>query len=378
MAEKNGTNATNATAVQTVVKASPSQRFVEKVCAEFKDNVGEALELTDYQKKLIQGYFIIVDRALKSAEEDRLNRNAKNKDPKYNNDLAVVWQNVNMTDLVLDAAHYARIGLDMMSENMLTPIPYKNKAKGWYDITLMEGYNGVRYIGEKYAIDRPRAVTIEVVYSTDVFRPIKKSVNNRVETYEFEITSPFDRGTIVGGFAYLQFSDETKNELIVMSMKDIEKRKPKYASANFWGGKTTSWEGGKQVETENEGWLDEMVRKTLIREAFSAKHLPRDPQKIDESYQYMKDRAVRYAEIEAQAEVSSNANAVLIDTTPDEIVATLPTEETTVAAQPARPVGNENPAAKPGSAKFVETSEPTPFDELDVPPKPSETIGLGF
>ena len=101
-----------------------------------------------------------------------------------------------------------------------------------------------------------------------------------------------------------------------MSMKDIEKRKPKYASANFWGGKQKVWEKGKQVEVETEGWLDEMVRKTIIREAFSAKHLPRDPKKVDDSYQYMKMREARYAEIEAQAEITANANATLIDTTP--------------------------------------------------------------
>ena len=59
-----------------------------------------------------------------------------------------------------------------------------------------------------------------------------------------------------------------------------------------------------------------MVRKTIIREAFSAKHLPRDPKKVDDSYQYMKMREARYAEIEAQAEITANANATLIDTTP--------------------------------------------------------------
>lgn len=129
-------------------------------------------------------------------------------------------------------------------------MPKQATKRNIYDITLMEGYNGIRYIAEKYAVEVPTAVTIEVVYSTDTFKPIKKGKDNRVESYEFEINNAFSRGDIVGGFAYLEFADPTKNELIIMSMHDIEKRKPAYASANFWGGKGKEWKDGKQVEVE--------------------------------------------------------------------------------------------------------------------------------
>lgn len=294
---------------------SMSERFTNSVIKEFGGNVSGALSVTDYQRQLIQGYFIGIDRALKAAEDERIRKNERNTDHKYDNTLPVTWQNVNMTDLALDLVHYARMGLDMMQENMLFPIPFKNNKKNCYDINLMEGYNGKRYIAEKYAIEVPKAVTVEVVYSTDRLTPIKKSASHSIETYEFEITSPFDRGQIVGGFAYLEFAEPTKNELIIMSMKDIEKRKPKYASANFWGGKT--YENGKQVDVE--GWLDEMVRKTLIREAYGAKHLPRDPKKVDDNYQHMKMREAHYAEMEAQTEIAENANTVLIDTTHAEL-----------------------------------------------------------
>lgn len=307
----------NAPAAKTSEQLAMSERFTNTVLKEFGGSVAGALQVSDYQRTLIQGYFIVIDRALKAAEEERVRKNANNKDHKYDNDLPINWNTVNLNDLALDLVHYARMGLDMTQDNMLFPIPYKNNKRNNYDVTLMEGYNGIRYIAEKYAVEVPTAVTIEVVYSTDNFRPIKKGGNNRVENYEFEITNPFDRGDIVGGFAYIEFADPTKNELIIMPMKDILKRKPKYASANFWGGKQKVWENGKQVEVENEGWLDEMVRKTIIREAFSAKHLPRDPKKVDDSYQYMKMREARYAEIEAQAEITANANATLIDTTPN-------------------------------------------------------------
>ncbi len=302
------------TIAEKKTQLTTSEKFTNTVLKEFGNSVAGTLQVTEYQKSLIQGYFIVIDRTLKTAEEERLRKNANNRDPKYNNDLPVNWNTVNLNGLALDLVHYAKMGLDMMQENMLFPIPYKNNKRNWYDINLMEGYNGIRYISEKYALEVPTAVTVEVVYSSDVFKPIKKGKDNLVENYEFEITNAFDRGEIIGGFAYLEFSDSTKNELIIMSMKDIEKRKPQYASANFWGGKTKVWENGKQVEKECEGWLDEMVRKTIIREAYSAKHLPRDPKKIDDNYRYMKMREAKYAEIEAQAEIEANANTITIDT----------------------------------------------------------------
>ncbi len=290
-----------------------SKRFTERVLNEFGSSISGALQVTEFQKSLIQGYFIEIDRVLKKAEEERLRKNAANADHKYDNNLAFSWNTVNLNDLAIDLMHYARVGLDMTQDNMLFPIPFKNNKRECYDITLMEGYNGKRYIGEKYALDVPTSVTVEVVYSTDVFRPIKKGENTRTESYYFEITNPFDRGDIVGGFAYLEFSDASKNKLVIMSMKDVMKRKPQHASINFWGGKQKIWENGKQVEVEAEGWLDEMVRKTIIREAYSAKHLPRDPKKVDDSYQYMKLREARFAEIEAQQEISAKANSQMIN-----------------------------------------------------------------
>ena len=298
--------------VQNDVQITASERFQRKVLNEFGGSVGE-IQITTAQKLLVQGYFIVIDRMLKTGENDRLTKNAKATDPKYVNDLPYNWKNVNLTDLAIDLVHYARMGLDMLQPNMLFPIAYKNNKTQKYDVTLMKGYNGVRYIAEKYAMEPPKSVAAEVVYSTDKFRPIKKNASSEIENYEFEITSPFDRGEIIGGFAYLEFSDPAKNKLIIMSMKDVEKRKPQYASPNFWGGKTTVWENGTRVEKEVEGWRDEMVKKTVLREAYSPKHIPLDPTKVDEAYHAAKLREVRYAELEAEAEIEENANKIVID-----------------------------------------------------------------
>lgn len=303
-----------------VQQENMSERFTKKVLAEFGSSVSGAMEVTDFQRRLIQGYFIMIDRALKNAEEERLRKNKASSNHDYDNNLPVTWQNVNLADLALDLVHYARMGLDMQQDAMLYPVPYKNNKANLYDITLMPGYNGIKYTAIRYALEAPVGETIELVYSTDTFVPHKKDSAHPVATYEFQINNPFDRGEIVGGFGYLEFAEPAKNELIIMPLKDILKRKPEYASANFWGGKATEWQTvdgkRKKVEVEKEGWFEEMCRKTLIREVYSAKHLPRDPQKIDDAYQFMKAREARFAEIQAQAEIDAQANIIPIDTTP--------------------------------------------------------------
>jgi recombination protein RecT len=282
-------------------EVSASERFTSMVFREFGANAVGEPQITDHQRSLISNYFIVIDRVLKTAEADRVARNEKNTNHQYDNNLPVSWKTVNMTDLALDLVHFARMGLDMMQPNMLFPIPYKNNKAQKYDITLMKGYNGIFYMAQKYAVEAPKAITVEVVYSTDHFKPLKRNFERSVEAYEFEITNPFDRGEIIGGFAYIEYDEPAKNKLVMMSKKDIEKRKPARASENFWG-----------------KWEDEMVRKTLVREACSAKYIPIDPAKVDEAYRAAKLREVRYAEIEADAEAEQNANRTVIDVTPEE------------------------------------------------------------
>lgn len=346
--------------VPAEVKPNAAERFTAKVMKEFGSTVGE-IQVTDYQRQLVQGYFIAIDRALKSAEEERLRKNEKNKDhEKYDNNLPVTWGNVNLNDLALDVVHYARMGLDMMQENHLFPIPYKNNKTGKYDMTLMPGYNGIQYIAEKYAVEPPLAVTVELVYSTDTFRPIKKSAENQVENYEFAINNAFDRGEIIGGFGYIEYADPVKNKLVIMTKKDIEKRKPKYASANFWGGKQKVWENGKQVDQETDGWYEEMCLKTIKREIYSAKHIPRDPKKIDDNYQYMKMREARIAELEAQDIIDANANGMVIDVTPTALPEPVtPASGVPISGNPSEPAASPRPTAETAPAAIQDDGQTT-------------------
>lgn len=74
----------------------------------------------------------------------------------------------------MDIIYYARVGLDMNIPNHLHPIPFKNNRTNKYEIALIEGYNGIKYMAENYALDKPLNVIIDLVYSNDNFIPIKK------------------------------------------------------------------------------------------------------------------------------------------------------------------------------------------------------------
>lgn len=310
--EKKPTGETTQLAPTEEKKLSQSERFTAMVMAQY-GKTGSAYTFTEREKQLIRNYFISIDQMLSKTEAERLRKNAANRNHDYDNALPYSWNTIDLPQLAQDLAHYARVGLDMMEDNTLFPIPYKNNKGNMYSITLMEGYNGIRYQAEKYALDPFKAVTVEVIYQNDVFRAIKKDSRNPVEGYEFEIPNPLDRGKPIGVFGYIEFDDPAKNKLVVFSEADVMKRKPKYASPEFWGGEKTIYENGKPVKTRLDGWLPEMFEKTMKREIYGSKRIPRDPDKIDESYQYIRQREQQYEDIVIEAEVAQNGNGAPVE-----------------------------------------------------------------
>jgi len=294
----------NEVAVKPESELTMSERFTNKVLAEFKSGVG-GIVLTNFQHRLVQNYFIVADMALKSAEAKRLKK-TKNKDP-----LPVTWANVDMEKLSQSVVAAARIGWDPQQDNHVSLIPYKENGATKYNLTFMSGYRGIELKAVKYGLDVP-AVIVELVYSTDKFRSIKKDHKNKVELYEFEITNDFDRGTLVGGFYYHSFENPEKNKLVVMPLKEIEKRKPKYASAEFWGGEKDVWKDGKPVGKEKiEGWYDKMCHKTIYRAAY--KDITIDSQKIDDDYLRLNQMENEFKEAEVEQTIAENANGNVID-----------------------------------------------------------------
>ena len=257
------------------VELSPSERFTSAVIQEFKNNNG-SIELSGFQKRLIQNYFIKLDSVLKEAERKRMLKKEANRDV-----TPITWQNVNMTKLAEDVMIFSRLGLDPGLPNHLSLIPFKNNSTSKYDVTGIIGYRGLEIKAKKYGLDKIVDVVVELVYSKDTFTAIKKGLNQEVETYKLEISNPFNRGEIVGGFYYQIFDDAKKNTLRLFSLADIEKRKPAYASAEFWGGEKDVWKDGKKAGVEKvSGWFDEMCYKTIYRSAFN--NITLDAQKMDD------------------------------------------------------------------------------------------------
>lgn len=296
-----------------------SERFTGMVMKEFQGNVG-MLTLNEYQKQLIRGYFIGIDNSLKKAEEARINKNSwKSTKEDDKNNLPVTWQNVNMNDLAIAVVHHAKLGLDMQIPNHLNAIPYKNSKTNKYDIGFLKGYKGLEYIATQLSLYPIRNITVELIYSNDVFEIVNK---DNITKYNFVIKNPFDRGDIIGGFGYIQYIDETRNKIITLSKKDIDKRKPAYAAAEFWGGEKDKWENGKKVGKEKiDGWYEEMARKTIARATYNV--IAIDPKKVNDSYAYVIENNENTYEnvIEGQVaeEIEEKANKEIIDIETGEI-----------------------------------------------------------
>ena len=304
-------------------KQTVSEVFMNRVVAEFSSGVGE-IALTNFQKRLAQNYFMGIDSALKMAEDKRRKKKS-NQDP-----VPVVWQNVNMEQLARNVVSAARVGLDPAQKNHINMLPFKNNGTGKYDIVFIDGYRGIELKSKKYGLDIPDHIIVELVYSNDKFKSYKKDRNNPTEAYDFEIVNEFDRGKVVGGFYYHLYKDiPEKNKLVVFTLKDIEKRKPTYASTEFWGGEKDVWENGKKVGKEQvDGWYDQMCYKTIYRAAYS--NITIDSQKIDDDYIRLSQLEHSAADYEVAGEIAEHANSEAIDVVAEDV----PVEQ---PAEPAKP-----------------------------------------
>lgn len=293
---------------------SPSERFTNAVIKQFSSDNGQ-VQLTSFQKKLCQNYFIKIDQTLKDNEKKRLAKSEQ-----YREALAFIWENVNMNKLAVDVIAYSSVEMDPTQPNHINMIPYKNTANNKYDMGFIIGYNGMEIKAKKYGLDVPDSVVVELVYSTDKFKQIKKDLNNKIESYTFETTNDFDRGEVVGGFWFHGFNENPeKNKIKVFSLKDIEKRKPKYASAEFWGGEKDVWKEGKKVGTERiDGWFEEMAYKTISRSAYNA--ITIDSKKIDDNYLAIIEKENDMKDSIVQNEITAGANKESLDFEDAEVV----------------------------------------------------------
>ena len=216
-------------------EATPSLRLTQMVERQYSTEVGH-LDMSDHERQLLQHLFIKCDSAFIEA-------NAK----QGKDQLPIVWKNINMTKLAIDAVHRIRLGLDALIPGHVFPIAYFNKDTKQYDIDLRIGYKGEAYYIRKASMRPIKDIRVELVFSTDEFIVYKKGLSSKVEGYDFNIKQPFDRGDLVGGFAYLEYEDDSENVLIVLSKKSFDKYRSLAKSATFWN-----------------QWYEEMCYKTLV------------------------------------------------------------------------------------------------------------------
>ena len=290
-----------------------STKFVAAVSKHFAAEIGTVLAFTEYEKTLAQHLFLKVDAALKEFEAKRTDQNK----PAY------TWANVNMNKLALDAVHRVNLGLDALIPNHIHPIPYLNGATKKYDMDLQIGYVGKDFYRRTAAIDTPIGIIYEPVYSTDTFKPCKKSIKNEIESYEFEVTNPFARGEVIGGFGYIMYPDPRKNVLVIVTEADFVKSKNAAKSADFWTKHPI-----------------EMRFKTIVNRTTSKLNL--DPRKVNaKSYAYVDHQD---QEERVQREIAEHANGEIIDveTEPEQAQLETPTPE----PEKVQPAGNGKPRSQ--------------------------------
>jgi len=296
------------------VQKTNSERFTIMVMKEFSANLGK-LEFNQKQKKLAQHLFLKCDEQLKFLEAKRVKSNSKMS--------PYTWDNVNAQKLALNAVHRIELGLDALIPNHISPIPYWNSKENKYDLDLRIGYAGKDYYRRKVATVEPRDIIYRLVYSTDHFKPIVKSFKNKVESYEFDIKEPFNRGDIIGGFGYIMFDDDELNKLVLVTEEDFQKSKHSAKTSDFW-----------------EKWPVEMRLKTLVHRVTDK--LQVDPDKANESYFKVEADDLSNP---VDDEINQNANAEEIDFPEAEVIgANKPEPEETELEQDFDEDGNPIPA----------------------------------
>lgn len=255
------------------------KNFVNVIKSKYSAIIG-GVPVTDKDMGLMYGYLACINNSLV--------------------DNNISFDEINKDVLARDLAYKARLGLDMQMPNYLYFVPYRNKNTNVVTVSLQNGYKGEIYLAMKFAKETPLNIRAELIYETDKFSIVKRDANHKGDDYVFEITDPFNRGKIKGGFGYIEYENPLKNVLVVMSEADILRHKPSYASNKFWG-----------------DWKEEMYLKTIVKK--TCKKIVLDVDKYNEYRDIMereKKREVEYAQEMVDAEAHEIVNAEPIDIPP--------------------------------------------------------------
>lgn len=270
-----------------------SQRFVHKVEEQYKAELGNELDFHDYEATLAQHLYLKISETLQDLEEKRIEA-GKDKMP-------YKWQNLNLKKLYLDSTYRVALGLDALLKNHIHPIPYWNKKQKKYDLDLRIGYRGEDYCKRRLSIYPIVDIIYELVHENDAFKPLKRNHERRVENYEFNIDSPFDRGEVVGGFGYIMYENPHQNTLIIVTKEDFDKSRSLAQTDEFW--------------SKNER---EMQFKTLVHRVTS--QITIDPRKVhSKAYARIEeDLSITERQLESEIEDTDNGEVIDFDPEPEE------------------------------------------------------------
>jgi len=311
-------------------KPTISERFMQDVEKQFLAEMGDGPKFSAFQKKLVQHMYLKVDASLKAQEDKR--------QQKGRGGTEYAWNTVDRQKLALDTVHIVSLGLDPLISNHVHPVFYFNGRKEKYDVQLQVGYMGRDYIARQHAVEPPIAITYELVYDSDNFKALPRSSEREVEGYEFEITKPFDRGTIIGGFGYIQYADPKKNRLVLVTQRDF-KRSQGASKSDFW--------------QKNDV---EMHLKTVYHRVASKVQL--DPAKVNSAaFAALSTDDPMTAEEEVDEEARTNANREVMDFD----------DERTIDAEP---VGSSTPDPQPSSSDAARPPQGSEQPSVEFPEEP--------
>lgn len=261
-------------------ESTASERFAMAVEKQYGSEVGN-LHMTEYDKTLAQHLFVKADAAM-------IEMNAK----KGPNDIMVTWKTVNMRKLAMDAVNRVQLGIDALIPGHLYPIAYYNNKTKQFDLDLRVGYKGELYYKQRASLKPIKDVRVELVYDTDQFTVYKKGASCEIEGYDFKVTSPFERGELVGGFGYIEYERQEDNVLVILSRAEIERYRAssKASNGNFWG-----------------GWYEQMAYKTIVHRLMDKIVL--DPTKINVT-------AMARVEADEQRQTNAGPASVLLEDEP--------------------------------------------------------------
>lgn len=277
-----------------------SQSFEQKVRRQFEAEMGSAINWTPLQATLAQHLYVKIDRSLAELEIKRSSDSYKKDNP------LIVWDNVNMVKLTIDAVARIALELDATLNNHIHIIPYLNKRTGKYDVDLRIGYEGNDAIHRKFSPWHIKKIVYKLVHDDDTFDIVENEHGG--EKPEYKRGNHFQPGEVIGGYGHVQCEDPSLDRVFAVEYREFEKAEKASKGVEFWGGIQTRWENRQKVEGEyDDKFRKEMQYKTVVTRV--CKSIPLDTSKIHNALQTIINEAqMDYIEAEVANEAAQFAN----------------------------------------------------------------------